>query len=196
MNDTDLDARLSESAPAASPPLGLAAHRDRIMAEARARRSHRVCLGVASALTSLALIGGGSMAMAGNGGQTPWGWVADNVFSIDRPDGSFCFQGMRVMFDGVSGDSDIGRDARDIVTSIDLDSVDTTAVEARIRADNASTLGLDGKPSPIHETDDRVRLTALTSTVADTLFDGLAERGYSEAEIARVSLESRTTACD
>ncbi|RUQ99089.1 hypothetical protein [Labedella endophytica] len=196
MNDTDLDARLSESAPAASPPLGLAAHRGRIMAEARARRSHRARLGIASAAASLALIGGGSMAMAGNGGQTPWGWVADNVFSTDRPDGSFCFKGIRVMFDGVSGGSDIARDARDIVTSIDLDSLDTTEAEARARADDAAAVDLDGEPAPIHDSEDQVRLRAIDSIVAHSLFDGLAERGYSETEIAQVSLESRTTGCE
>lgn len=196
MNDTDLDARLSQATPVASPPLDLAAHRRRIVAEARARRSHRVRLGVASAVTSLALIGGGSMAMAGNGGQTPWGWVADNVFSIDRPDGSFCFQGMRVVLHGVSPDSDLARDARDIVTSIDTETLDTTEAEAKIRAGNASALGLDGEPAPIYETDAQVKLSAIHAMVADALWDGLAERGHSMTAGAEVSLESRSTACD
>lgn len=196
MNDTDLGTRLAQAAPAVSPPLDLAAHRSRIVAEARARRTHRVRIGIASAVTSLALLGGGSMAMAGNGGQTPWGWVADSVFSIDRADGSFCFQGTRVMLDGVTSDSPIARDARDIVTSIDVDTLDTTATEAEIRAENAAATDLNGEPSPIQETDDQIRLSAVHNIVADTLFDGLVQRGYSEAEIAQISLESQTTACD
>jgi hypothetical protein len=196
LTETGLTTRIAEAAPAASPPLDLASHRGRILAEARARRSHRLRLGIASAVTSLALIGGGSMAMAGNGGETPWGWVADNVFSIDRPDGSFCFQGSRVVLGGIDADSDIARDARDIVTSIDTETLDTTAEEARIRAENAAASGLDGEPSPIVRSDDEIRLDAIHAMLADALFDGLAERGHVMPADSEISLESRTTDCE
>lgn len=195
MNDTDLTTRITEAAPDATPPLGLAAHRGRIMAEARERRSHRLRLGIVSAVTSLALIGGGSMAMAGNGGQTPWGWVADNVFSIDRPDGSFCFQGMRVILGGINADSALARDARDIVTSIDLETLDTSTAEAKIRAENAAAVGLDGEPSPISRSDDQITMDAIHAAVADTLFDELERRGHKMPAGSEISLESRTD-CD
>ena len=194
--DTGLTTRIAEATPAVSPPIDLAGHRGRILAEARARRSHRIRLGIASAVASLALIGGGSMAMAGNGGETPWGWVADNVFSIDRPDGSFCFQGSRVILGGIDADSDIARDARDLVTSIDTEALDTRAEEARIRAENAAAVGLDGEPAPIVRSDDQIRLDAIHAILADELFDGLAERGHVLPAGSEISLESRTTDCE
>ena len=102
MNDTDLDFELRAAAPHVTNPVGLAGHRARILKEARARRGRRLRLWGASAAATVVLIGGGSVAMAGAGNETPWGWVADNVFAIEQTDGSACFQGLLVKWDGLA----------------------------------------------------------------------------------------------
>ncbi len=83
MDDDELDALIRDAAPRVTVPAGLASHRAQILAEARGRRGRRLRIWGASIVASVALVGGGAVAMEGGGNETPWGWIADNVFSID-----------------------------------------------------------------------------------------------------------------
>ncbi len=195
MNDLDLDARLRAAAPHLAHVDGLAAHRARMLAEAGARRSRRWRVWGGSAMASVVLIGGGSVAMAGGGNETPWGWVADNVFSIERSDGSACFQGMRVQWDGLAEDDPMVVDAKAIVAGIDLPALDTSAKEAELAAEYAAARGLDGEPSPIDASADQLRQDAVFQIVSDELWAGLAERGYEMRPGREVSLSGQGTDC-
>ncbi|MDQ1122148.1 hypothetical protein QE412_000721 [Microbacterium trichothecenolyticum] len=104
MNDLDLDTRIRDAAPRLASVEGLSDHRARILREARARSGRRLRVWGASAAASVLLVGSGSVAMAGGGNETPWGWIADNVFSVERTDGSVFFQGLLVKWDGLAED--------------------------------------------------------------------------------------------
>lgn len=192
MEDDEFEARLRGSAPTARVPLGLADHRARILAEARRRRWRRLrALGAGTAVSVL-LVGGGATAIAGNGNETPWGWVADNVFSIERESAPICFQGMRVMLDGVADDSEMAQDARQIVGEMNLEDVDTAAAEAEIRKQNAEEP--DGTLAEV--SDAQIKQDALHQIVADTLFAELDARGYDLVPGAWVSLQSTVDCAD
>lgn len=182
MDDFQLETMVSEAAPRVTAPVGLDVHRTRILAEARKRgRGHaRAWLGGLAALALVA--GGGSVAMASSGMETPWGWIADNVFSISQADGSTCFQGMRVTLEGSSEDSEVMREARAIVSEIDLASLDIAAAEAWVRE---SSVG--------HATEGTIRQLAIAKAASEVLFDELAKRGYSGMD---VGLFSTITKCD
>lgn len=182
MEDSQLETMVREAAPRVTAPVGLDAHRARILTEVRKRgRVHtRAWLG---GLAALALVvGGGSVAMASNGLETPWGWIADNVFSISQADGSTCFQGMRVTLEGSSEDSEVMREARAIVSEIDLASLDTAAAEAWVREGPGE-----------HATEGTIRQLAIAKAASEVLFEQLAERGYGGLD---VGLFSTITECD
>src|SRR6478736_726855 len=95
----------------------------------------------ASVAASVILIGGGTAAMAGAGMETPWGWVADNVWSTLNADGSTCFQGWEIKRHGLADDDPIVRDAKDLIRGMDIATLDTTAIEAEVREDWANATG-------------------------------------------------------
>lgn len=183
MDDSQLETMVREAAPRVTTPVGLDAHRTRILAEARKRgRVHaRAWLGGLAAFALVA--GGGSVAMASNGMETPWGWIADNVFSIPQADGSTCFQGMRVTLEGSSEDSEVMREARAIISEIDLASLDTAAAEAWVREESGSK----------HDTEGTTRQLAIAKAASEVLFEQLAKRGYGGID---VGLFSTITPCD
>lgn len=195
MHDTDMDIRLRDAAPHLASPNGLADHRARILSEARARRGRRLRLWGASAAASIVLIGGGSVAMAGAGNETPWGWIADNVFSIERSNGTACFQGIVVKWDGLQEDDPIVVDAKTIVSGMDLESLDTTAKEAALRIEYAEATNGDGEPSPIVVSADQLTQDAVFQMVADELWAGLEERGHEMWPGHEVSLAGQGTDC-
>ena len=105
MDNTELELLLRETAPQPPLPAGLAGHRERILAEAKPRRVRRLRAWTAGVAVSVLLFGGGSAAMAAGGMETPWGWAADNVFSVSN-NAEICFAGFTVSFsDGVDEDS-------------------------------------------------------------------------------------------
>lgn len=195
MHDTEMDIRLRDAAPHLASPNGLADHRARILSEARARRGRRLRLWGASAAASIVLIGGGSVAMAGAGNETPWGWIADNVFSIERSNGTACFQGIVVKWDGLQEDDPIVVDAKTIVSGMDLESLDTTAKEAALRIEYAEATNGDGEPSPIVVSADQLTQDAVFQMVADELWAGLEERGHEMWPGHEVSLAGQGTDC-
>lgn len=132
------------------------------------------------------------MANAGNGNETPWGWVADNVFSIERESAPMCFQGMRVMLDGVAEDSEMAQDARQIVGDMHLEQVDTSAAEAEVRRQNAEESGDTFEEM----SDGQIKQDALHQIVADRLFAELEARGHDLVPGAWVSLQSTTDCVD
>ena len=195
MYDTDLESRLQESAPRVTSPVGLGEHRARILREARTKTRRRLRVWGATAAASVILIGGGSVAMAGSGNETPWGWVADNVFAIDRADGSACFQGILVKWEGLSENDPLVVDAKAIVAGIDLDTLDTSAVEEELRVDYADATGLDGQPLPVEVSPAQLKQDAIRKIVASELFSILEERGYEMTPGHEVSLSTQTTDC-
>jgi hypothetical protein len=195
MNDIDLDARIRDAGPQLSDVSGLSDHRARILREARSRRGRRLRMWGASAAASVVLIGGGSVAMAGAGNETPWGWVADNVFSIEHTGGSACFQGLLVKWDGLAEDDPIVVDAKAIVSGIDLQTLDTSQKEAELLADFANATDSDGKISPITMSDDELKQYAINQIVAETLWEGLEERGHEMWVGHEVSLAGQSTDC-
>jgi len=198
MNDEELDIRVRAAGPQVAAPKGLASHRAQILADARGRRGRRLRLWAASIAASVLLIGGGSVAMAGGGKETPWGWVADNVFSIGRTDGSACFQGIVVKWEGLADDDPLVRDARTIVSGIDLTALDTTAMEAEIRDDLARSAPVehsDGETKRITMTDAEITQQAVHQVVADRLWAELGDRVYDMRPGREVSLASQTSDC-
>lgn len=198
MDESGFETLLQDAAPQPSAPVGLGAHRQRILSEAGARRSRRARAWVGGVAATALFLGGGSAAMAASGYDTPWGWVADNVFSIPQADGKICFQGLQVMFEGIPEDSDMVRDARKIVNGIDLAKVDTSAYEAQVRKDNAEATTEDGKPAPITMSDAELKQVAIHRYVADTLFAELEALGYDvepspDEPTSKISLSSEFT---
>ncbi|WP_194764983.1 hypothetical protein [Microbacterium sp. UFMG61] len=195
MNDLDLDARIRDAAPHLASVAGLAGHGARILREARARRVRRLRVWGASAAASVVLVGGSSVAMAGGGNETPWGWVADNVFSIERTEGSACFQGLLVKWNGLAEDDPIVVDAKAIVSGIDLESLDTTAKEAELTAEYADSRNVEGEPAPIVVSADQLKQDAVFQMVGDELWDRLDERGHEMWPGHEVSLSAQGTDC-
>ncbi|MGG7466191.1 hypothetical protein [Plantibacter sp. YIM 135347] len=195
MDDEELGMHLREAAPQVSVPVGLGTHRARILAEARMRRGRRFRVWGATAALSALLVGGGSVAMAGSDRSTPWGWVADNVSVVDRANGSACFQGFQVRWSGLAEDDPMVVDARAIVSSIDVEALDTSQVEARMRAERAQEL--QENPNLVVEelSDAAIKRSAVHSLVADLLWDGLEARGHRMWLGHEVSLASQTTDC-
>lgn len=195
MNDLDLNTRIRDAAPHLASVDGLSDHCVRILKEARARRSRRLRVWGASAAASILLVGGGSIAMAGGGNETPWGWVADNVFSIERIDGSACFQGLLVEWDGLAEDDPIVVDAKAIVSGMDLESLDTTAKEAELSADYAGVTNDKGESASIVMSAAELKQQAVFQMVADELWAGLDERGHEMWPGHEVILSAQETDC-
>ncbi|WP_431074718.1 hypothetical protein [Microbacterium phyllosphaerae] len=194
MNDTELGSLLREAAPQVTTPANLDAHSTRILREARQRRGRgmRWLVGAAACIVA---IGGSSVAMAGGGNETPWGWVADNVLNIESTDGSACFQGFLVKWEGVADDDPIVQDAKMIVGTMDLEALDLTAMEAVVRDDYANAVDEDGERSPIEASDTEIMSDALNRVVAETLFAELEARGHEMSPGHEVSLYSQSTEC-
>lgn len=185
MNDTELDAILRRAAPPVSAPVDLSAHRERILAEGGLRRRRRVASWSAAGIVTALVFGGGTAALAGYGIQTPWGWMADNALQISGANGSTCFQGMRIEFDGVSEDSAIVRDAREILRTLDIDSLDTTDDEAYLR-----------KTDVAHTKSDAAwKQEAAFRAVAERLDAELEARGYSSENGSPIMLHGTREQC-
>ncbi len=198
MNDDEFDARIRAAGPNVTVPRGLGSHRSQILAEARGRRGRRFRLWAAGALCSVLLIGGGTAAMAGGGNETPWGWVADNVFSIGRAGGEACFQGMVVKWEGLADDDPLVQDAKAIVSGIDLAALDTAQKEAEIRVGLATSepvRHLDGQVKRVELSDAEITQQAITELVAEKLWDGLGDRAVDMDPGREVYLSSQTNDC-
>lgn len=102
MNDSELGTLLRDAAPQVTTPGNLDAHSTRILREARQRRG-RGMRWLVGAVACIVASGGGSVAMAGGGNETPCGWVADNVFNIESTDGSACCQAPTIIRAGLGG---------------------------------------------------------------------------------------------
>ncbi|QEW03029.1 hypothetical protein [Microbacterium lushaniae] len=195
MNDLDFESRVRNAAPNTATPIGLADHSGRILREARARRTRQVRLWAASAAASVVLVGAGTVAVAGNGLQTPWGWTADNVYQIPGPDGETCFAGLVVKPDGVADDAPVVQEAHEIVAALDLDALDTSAAAAELIVANDQPFA-DGSPGVAHYTDEEIAQSAMHQTVAKILFAELEDRGLSTSkEAGSVSLLSQAQGC-
>jgi len=133
------------------------------------------------------VFGGGSAAMAGFGVQTPWGWVAEQVFQVPQDNGARCFQGMRVEYAAtLADDAPIVLDAQDIVAAIDVESLDTRAQEAHIRE------VFQGEAA---KSDADVKQMAVFDVVGQLMVTGLDARGYSEADLTQVWLQGQRDEC-
>jgi len=195
MNDLDLDTRIRAAAPHVSTPLGVADHGARILHEARARRARGLRIWTASVAASVVLVGGGTVAVAGNGLQTPWGWTADNVYQFPGPNGQTCFAGLVVKPDGVADDAEVVVVAREFVAGLDLDTLDTSKRLAELEADNNQPFD-DGSPGILHNTPEDIAQSAVHETVADLMYAELEDRGLSTShEQGSVSLFSQAQGC-
>ncbi|QEW03877.1 hypothetical protein [Microbacterium lushaniae] len=188
MNDIDFEQMLRESSPPVTTPMGMDAHQERILREAQTRRPRRGKRLLAAAGLSVLLIGGGSAALAGNGFQTPWGWMAENVFEVPLDNGSRCYQGMRIEYaTGYSKDSPMARDAREILESIDVEALaaNTSAKEAELRE----------KLVAQEMSDADWKQEAVFDLVWDQLAAELVERGYSTDDAWPISLHGQRDQC-
>lgn len=189
MDDVQFDVMLRGSAPATRPRDEIAAHSNRILSEARAGRRRRLQTWTAGIGLSAVLIGGGSAALAGSGVETPWGWMADNVFSIPQNNGEICFQGMRISFAGADQDAPIVADAREILSGIDVNALDTTQTEEDLAWEATRS---KNNPDPLNP--DELKQSAIGTMVAQIVFDELAARGY-DLNPSPISVETQTTDC-
>lgn len=195
MNDLDLETRLRAAASLASTPVDVDIHALRIMHEGRGRRARRTRVWAASVAATAVIVGGGAVAVAGNGMQTPWGWTADNVYQFAGPNGQTCFAGLLVKPEGVADDAEAVVVAREFVAGLDLSALDTSAAIAKLEADNDRPFD-DGTPGIAHYTAEDIAQSAMHQTVADLLFEELKDRGlsYSEEE-GPVSFFSQSQGC-
>ena len=176
MDNTELELLLRDAAPQPHLPTGLAAHRERILAGAKARRTRRVRVWTATAAAVAVLLGGGSAAMAGSGMETPWGWVADNVFSVPNA-AQQCFAGFTI---GVAGeeDSDAAREAREFLSGLDLATLDTAQMEGETRAALLNANDEQGGASPTVVSDAELKQRAVWRVASELVWEHLAAEGY------------------
>ena len=166
-------------------PLDLASHRERILKEAR-KRGRRLRLWTGSLAVSALLVGGGSVAFGGDGNVTPWGWIADNVFSVESEDGSACIQGIRVGWEGRSEDDALVQDARAFISGLDLEAIDTAEAEEEIRSSRTIHAASDGN----------IKQQAVFDTVVDMLWAHLGDRAENLDPDQEINLSSVTEACE
>ncbi|MFF7291651.1 hypothetical protein ACFY9N_03875 [Microbacterium sp. NPDC008134] len=188
MDDDEFDARIRDAAPVVAVPANLAERRADLFSRTR-KRQGRARVGLASLIVSAVLIGGGTIAVAGGDHMTPWGWMADNSFTIERPAGENCFVGIRVKWDGVSEDDPMVQDAKSILNSIDLASLDISDALAEARSSNTTV------PEISRQTDDEMRMQAMVTVAARMTFDELIARGHQLRVGHEVSISSDSTAC-
>lgn len=170
--------------------------RDRIMTlPVPRRKAWRLGRIAAGGVLTIALVSGGSMAIAGNGLETPWGWVADNLFHLSGTSGQDCINGFRIESDGPAENSALMQDAREIMRSIDIASLDTSAAEIEVRKENAAAISPDGKPSPVVQSDAQVKQTAIGRIISDTLWSSLKAKGYGEDDVLQIHLSGQSTDC-
>jgi hypothetical protein len=186
MNDSELGTRLRQAAPRVTAPLDLASHRERILKEARMRGGRRLRLWTGSLAACALLVGGGSVAFGGDDNITPWGWIADNVFSVESETGSSCIQGILVMWEDRSEDDPLVQDAKAFVSGLDLGAIDTAEAEEEIRSSRTSHGASDGN----------IKQQAVTDTVADMLWAHLGDRAENLHPDQEISLYSVTEACE
>lgn len=185
MDDSELDTLLRASAPAVPAVSDLPAHNERILREVgRGWRRGRAWIAAAATLTIV--LGGGSMALAGDGYPTPWGWIADNIFSFEQADGSICFQGMRIDFRDLDQDTPIVQDAQEILRNIDVGALDTTQTE--------KDLVWEATRSKDPLTPDELRQSAVGTMVAQMLFEELSAKGY-DLNPSPIAMHTNTTDC-
>lgn len=188
IDDQRLDTLLRSSGEGRQTSEDLFADNERILREARSGRLSRARKWGAVAGIPAVLVAGSSAAMAGSGLETPWGWIADNVFQTSNPDSSICFQGMRISFTGLSPDAPIVLDAQEILQGIDVEALDTTETERDLAWEaseaNPGQVGPEG-----------LKQSAVGAMVAEILFDELAARGY-DLNPSPISLEAQTEGCD
>lgn len=178
MDNTELELMLRETAPQPPLPAGLAGHRERILADARPRRARRLRAWTAGVAASVLLFGGGSAAMAAGGMETPWGWVADNVFSVAN-DAELCFAGFTVSFaDGVDEDSAIARETRAFVGALDLETLDTVQMEAENRESYLTAQDENGDVNPITMSDAQAKQMAVWRVASNLMWEHLEAKGY------------------
>ncbi|AZC13553.1 hypothetical protein [Microbacterium sp. ABRD28] len=115
--------------------------------------------------------------------------MADNVFSIPQNNGEICFQGMRISFAGADQDAPIVADAREILSGIDVDALDTTQTEEDLAWEATRS---KNNPDPLNP--DELKQSAIGTMVAQIVFDELAARGY-DLNPSPISVETQTTDC-
>ena len=174
--------------------LQAAEHLNRILA-VPVRRRHKTAWRVgATLLISVGIVGGGSMALASNGLETPWGWVADNVFHLTSSSGQDCFNGMLIISDGPAENSAMMRQAREILRSIDATTLDTTAKEAELREPANAPVSVEN-PSPVARSDSQIKQMAMQMLVTERLWDTLRKEGYDEHEVNQLHVQGQSTDC-
>ena len=194
MNDFDLETRIRAAAPHVSSPLGLAEHSTRILQEAGARRGRRLHKWAVGVAASVVIVGGGTVAVAGNGLNTPWGWTADNVHQFPGPNGQTCFTGLQVKPDGVTDDAPVVIAAREILAGLDLDALDTSKWTVELVSEHGRPYS-DGTPGVVHHTPEEIAQDAMRRTAADLLFAELKDRGLLSDEKDSVMLFSMAQGC-
>lgn len=187
--DVDLDRRLRNSAPEASPLPGVASFRARVLSEAQRRTARRARTWVGSAAATLMLIGGGSVAVAGGNHMTPWGWFADNSATIERPGGADCFVGIRVQWEGVDESDPMVRDAKEILSAMDVTTLD---ISAQMDEDVALN---ETRPAAEKLTTDELRLMAMGTAASWETMEELIARGYEMRPGHEVVISADSTTC-
>ena len=193
MNDTELELSLREAAPQVAVPSSLGAHRTRLIADSKARRRRSAWSWTAGAGVTALLLGGGSAAMAANGITTPWGWAADNIFSI-RTDAGECVAGYQVLpLEGQ--DPEAYEEARDFVATLDLTTLDESAItwwEDAFEDSADRATDQNGAPAPTVIPPTQLRQQAISAVIGDLTAEHLKSKGLA----ASYGAEVRFRGCD
>ena len=116
--------------------------------------------------------------MAAGGMETPWGWAADNVFSVSNG-AEHCFAGFAVSFsDGVDEDSAIARETRAFVGALDLETLDTAQMEAENRESYLTAQDENGDVDPITMSDAQAKQIAVWRVASTLTWEHLEAKGY------------------
>ncbi len=105
---------------------------------------------------------------------------------------------MVVKWEGLADDDPLVRDAKAIVSGINLTALDTSRKEAEISGGLAGAEPvehLDGEVKRIELSDAEIKQQAINQLVAEQLWDGLGDRAVNMEPGREVYLSSQTNDC-
>ena len=193
MDDDELNGRLARSAPAITPRGDrLHAALDEVVTSSRPRPRRRRWL-VGGTTLSLVLLGGTSAALASPQVLDWLGFTPDQSLQHTNVDGDLCVAGMIVRPEGVTADDESFRAAREILLTIDFDTLEVpahireqqnSAAAAAARAAATDLYNLAHPEATIQPAADDPQTDLLLSTAYELMTDGVAARGLDPSHFS------------
>lgn len=87
------------------------------------------------------------------------------------------------------------QDARAFVGSLDLDTLDTTQMEAALREANLAAIDENGNPKPIAQGDAELKQMAVWRVASEMMWEHLESNGY-DMDPNTIGFDMATGGCD